>query len=117
MSALALLGLAACGGGGSGGGSDEGSEEESTSVTLVAKEFEFAPADISVASSDFTVELKNEGAVEHDFSIEGTDVKIFAKAAEAITGEVELGPGTYTFFCSIPGHREGGMEGTLTVEG
>lgn len=119
LSALAVLGLAACGGGGndpeasSGGSSESGSS--STSVT--AKEYKFNPSDITVDASPFTLELKNEGAIEHDFSVKGTDVVILAKASEAATGEVELDPGTYTFFCSVPGHREEGMEGTLTVEG
>lgn len=120
LSALAVLGLAACGGGGDGtsaGDADEDPGNGSASVSLVAKEFEFTPSDITVDAPSFSLELRNEGAIEHDFSVEDTDVKIFAKAAETATGEIEMEPGTYTFFCSIPGHREGGMEGTLTVKG
>jgi uncharacterized cupredoxin-like copper-binding protein len=29
---------------------------------------------------------------------------------------VNLKPGTYTFFCSVPGHEQGGMKGTLVVK-
>jgi uncharacterized cupredoxin-like copper-binding protein len=32
------------------------------------------------------------------------------------TVTAELGAGRYTFYCSVPGHRQGGMEGTLTVQ-
>lgn len=65
-----------------------------------------------------TVELTNESTTPHDVRIEdggeigGTDVI----TGDTTTAEVELEPGEYTFYCSVPGHREAGMEGPLTVD-
>ncbi len=39
---------------------------------------------------------------------------MIAKGKTSVSAE--LAPGTYTFYCTVPGHREAGMEGTLTVK-
>lgn len=70
------------------------------------------------ANGGVTFELTNEASIPHDIRIEedGEDIG----GTETVTGgsteaTVDLTPGEYTFYCSVPGHREGGMEGTLTV--
>jgi mono/diheme cytochrome c family protein len=65
------------------------------------------------------IESKNDASIPHDIAIEGNGVD--DKGAEVKGGgvskiSVSLKPGTYTFYCSVPGHREGGMKGTLTVK-
>jgi plastocyanin len=67
-----------------------------------------------------TVEFKNPQALTHDVAIEDSSGKEVG-ATELIadgsnTTTVDLKPGTYTYFCTVPGHREAGMEGTLTVK-
>ena len=42
-------------------------------------------------------------------------MKLVLGANETVDTTFTATPGTYTFYCSIPGHREAGMEGTLTV--
>ncbi|HET7509225.1 MAG TPA: cupredoxin domain-containing protein [Solirubrobacterales bacterium] len=67
-----------------------------------------------------TVDFTNSSPVPHDVKIEdeggeevgGTDVI----SEGSNSAEVELKPGTYTYYCSIPGHRQAGMEGKLTVK-
>ena len=70
---------------------------------------------LTAPTGTVTVEFTNEAALAHDFRIDevGAGTSIFAEGSESLT--VELEPGEYTFFCSVPGHQAGGMEGTLTV--
>jgi uncharacterized cupredoxin-like copper-binding protein len=66
-----------------------------------------------------TIEFDNQAAIEHDVAIE-QDGEEIAKSDLVSQGTAEvsadLEPGEYVFYCSVPGHREGGMEGTLTVK-
>jgi mono/diheme cytochrome c family protein len=65
-----------------------------------------------------TLKMKNTSGAPHDLSIEGNGVN--AKTPVTQNGTVQtkttLATGTYTFFCSVPGHREAGMQGKLVVK-
>jgi len=67
-----------------------------------------------------TIDFKNPQALTHDVAIEnskGEEVgasELIADGSDTTT--IDLKPGTYTYFCTVPGHREAGMEGTLTVK-
>ena len=65
------------------------------------------------------IDSKNDANIPHDIAIEGNGVD--EKGEEVTSGgtskiSVDLKPGTYTYYCTLPGHREGGMEGKLTVK-
>ena len=71
-------------------------------------------------AGEVTIDFTNPQSLTHDVVIEdegGEDVGGTELIGEGETSEtVNLKPGKYTFYCSVPGHREAGMEGTLTVE-
>jgi plastocyanin len=79
--------------------------------------YQFADAEAPAGQLD--VRSPNESGTEHDIAIEGNGV---SEKGEVVKNggvsefSVDLQPGEYTFFCTVPGHREGGMEGTLTVK-
>jgi plastocyanin len=73
---------------------------------------------LSAKAGTVTIEMTNMSPIEHDVAIsEGSKIvgqtPVFAGGSKSVT--VKLKPGTYTFFCTVPGHRQAGMEGTLTV--
>jgi uncharacterized cupredoxin-like copper-binding protein len=75
----------------------------------------FNPDDIEVAEGEVAVELVNLDAFDHDFTVDELDVKLLMGPNETVDETFHVMPGTFTFYCSIPGHREAGMEGTLSV--
>jgi plastocyanin len=66
-----------------------------------------------------TIDFDNPAALEHNVAIEqeGKEIATSATLAEGKTSvSADLAPGTYTFLCTVPGHAEAGMEGTLVVK-
>lgn len=65
------------------------------------------------------IDSPNKSSVDHNISIEGSGVSeegpvVKNGAVSKVTADLK--PGEYTFFCSVPGHRQGGMQGKLTVK-
>jgi uncharacterized cupredoxin-like copper-binding protein len=92
----------------------------SLSVAIIAREFLFEPKDLIAKAGDVTFTVRNTGAVEHDFVVENAAKKLVAEArpfppGKTVQVKVRLTPGAYTVYCSIPGHREAGMQATLRV--
>jgi plastocyanin len=75
---------------------------------------------LSAKPGNVTIEMTNPSPVPHDISIEGPN-NVARKGKEVEKGGTstvssDLKAGDYTFYCSVPGHRQGGMEGKLTVK-
>jgi plastocyanin len=106
--------LAACGGGDDDAGTADGGGDGV--ITIEAGDLYFDPEQVSASAGTVEFELVNVGAVEHDLVIEeaGDTEVVHVEAGETATGSIELEAGTYTYYCSIPGHRAA-MEGTLEV--
>jgi uncharacterized cupredoxin-like copper-binding protein len=85
-------------------------------VTTVDLAFE--PKEFTIAAdTDVTVTITNDGALQHDFTIDELDVAsdLFDGGSSG-TVTINAPAGTYEFYCSVPGHKEAGMIGTLTVQ-
>lgn len=104
------------------GGGKEASGGGST-VKLEADpggELAYTTTSASAKAGQITIDFNNPQALTHDVKIEDAQGEEVGGTELIASGEdsasVKLEPGTYTFFCSVPGHREAGMEGTLTVK-
>lgn len=95
-------------------------QEDQVDVTVSATEYQFEPNVINASvGQKVVINVHNDGAMKHDFNIRLSDDKYATKLIEpgsTETIEFEVNdPGQYPFYCSVPGHRDDGMEGTLEV--
>lgn len=77
--------------------------------------------ELDAKAGNVTIELENQSQTPHNVAVETKDEKDLGVSDDVTEGSTSLSlqnvqPGTYTFYCTLPGHRQGGMEGTLTVK-
>ena len=138
--ALAAVALVACGGGGDdnsstatstpggaakGGGTKGPAASGGGSTLKLAADPSGALAydtkSLSAKAGNVTIDFTNDAPISHDVSVEdssGSELgtsDLISKSSTTLDLS-NLKPGSYTFFCTVPGHREGGMEWTLTVK-
>jgi plastocyanin len=87
----------------------------SPSFDVSASEMKFDPDAVAVEAGQVAVTLTNDGSIQHDLRIDGAGLFLEAGSGESVDGTVDLEAGSYQFFCTVPGHRDAGMEGVLEV--
>jgi uncharacterized cupredoxin-like copper-binding protein len=80
----------------------------------------YVSSTLSAKAGKVTINFTNQASLEHNLTIASPSGSVvgatptFAGGSKALT--VNLTPGTYKFYCTVPGHRQAGMEGTLEVK-
>jgi plastocyanin len=91
-------------------------------LTLAANpegQLKYDKTSLTAKAGDVSIAFTNTSQLGHNMTIESSSGKIlgatptFAGGTKSLS--LKLKAGTYKFFCSVPGHRMAGMEGTLTV--
>jgi plastocyanin len=143
--AISAVGVAGCGGSSSSSTSSSPSSAATSSTSTASAASSSAPASGGAAASGgaqtlhlaaatsqlvfnvkalkakagtVTLSMSNPSTLAHGVAIQGHGVNATGKivsqgGVSAVTAK--LAPGTYTFYCPVPGHRQAGMQGTLVV--
>ena len=121
-----VFALAGCGGGGgsatTGGAAPTGGGGGGQTLKIAADPsgaLKFDQTSLEATAGSVTIDFTNQSSVQHNVTVEGPGVE--DKGTDTISGSstsitLDLQPGTYTFYCSVDGHRAAGMEGKLVVK-
>lgn len=95
----------------------------SGSLSLAANpegQLKYNTSTLTANAGKVSIDFTNMSPLEHNVTIESSSHAVVGATptfkGESKTLAVTLKPGTYKFYCSVPGHRMAGMEGTLVVK-
>jgi plastocyanin len=118
LAAWALtVALTSCSSGGSKGPADAPPPGASSGqVSVSARAFSFSPATITVKQGQATTLTFKATDIAHDFTVDNPKIHIAAQGGKTASGQIKVDQaGTYTFYCSVSGHKAAGMVGKLVV--
>ena len=95
-----------------------GTTQAAQNVVAKETEFKIALPKAAVHAGRVTFDVQNDGKIPHDLVVEGNGIEEktpLLDGGESKTLSVDLKPGTYDLYCSVPGHKEAGMDLKLTV--
>jgi uncharacterized cupredoxin-like copper-binding protein len=131
------LAVAACGGDDGGGAAEPTTTAEATTTEATTTEetttedsgggggttlelaadpaggLSFDKESLSASAGEIKIELRNDSTNPHNVSVEGQTSETITEGSTTL--ELNLDAGEYEFICAVPGHADGGMRGTLTV--
>jgi plastocyanin len=121
-----VIAVAGCGGGGGGGATTSSTTPTAGAGAKLAlkagpgAKLRFDKSSLQAAAGKVTITMANPSQLPHSVAIEGNGVdaegKVVVGPGGTSTASATLKPGTYTYYCTVPGHRQAGMQGTLTVK-
>ena len=97
------------------------SEGQSSPLSIAADPsgaLKFNKSVLATKSGGVTIKMSNPAPLAHGIAVDGNGIDKVGQTVDkggTSTVSVDLKPGKYEFFCPVPGHRQGGMKGTLTV--
>lgn len=91
--------------------------EDAEEITIEATEMAFDPSALEITAGEpVNLTITNTGQAFHDLTIDELDLQIGVDSGQTTTAGLEIDePGEYVYYCSVPGHANAGMQGTLTV--
>src|SRR3954454_4520532 len=133
--AASLL-VVACGGGGASSSSTSAANPTTPAATPASPGATSSPSNLSLGAKDnqllfttnkltarsgkVTIAFTNNSSLQHNFTLVNSANTVLGKTPTFAGGSkrfsATLKAGTYTYYCSVPGHRQAGMQGTLTVK-